>query len=147
MTANTTLMAAFGPAGVPVSRIGFGGAVTGLTNYLAPYHAGDRRDRAAAIGAIRRALELGVSYFDTAPDTVTVPRKRSFGEALEGTSVFLATKVSLKSAGRVRTPWKPACAGCGATASTCCNFRADRTDRATRRRCCAPAACWMNCCS
>jgi len=36
-----SLTAAFGPNRVPVSRIGFGGATAGLTNYIEAYAPGD----------------------------------------------------------------------------------------------------------
>jgi uncharacterized protein len=92
----------FGPNRVPVSRIGFGGATAGLTNYIEPYDAGDPANRETMMAALRRAVELGVNYFDTAPGYGDGLAETLFGEALEGAPVFLATKVALTAAGRIR---------------------------------------------
>lgn len=59
-------MAAFGPARVLVCGLGFGGAPAGLTKYFAPHDAHDLTDRTAVVAALRRAVEVGVSYSDTA---------------------------------------------------------------------------------
>ncbi|MDA1193196.1 MAG: aldo/keto reductase, partial [Candidatus Poribacteria bacterium] len=76
-----------------VSRLGFGGAPAGLTNYLGEYSPTDPRQRNAVIAAIRRAVELGVAYFDTAPAYGDGASETIFGDALQGEPVFLATKV------------------------------------------------------
>lgn len=94
----------FGATGRVVSRIGFGGAPAGLKNYLRTYDPDDRSDQEQVIAAIRRALELGITYFDTAPAYGDGASERIFGEALEGarlapqareagSDLFLATKV------------------------------------------------------
>ena len=98
----TALRAAFGPSRVPVSRIGFGGATAGLTNYIETYDAGDPANRETMMAALHRAVELGVGYFGTAPGYGDGLAETIFGEALEGASVFLATKVPLSAAGQVR---------------------------------------------
>jgi len=96
--------ASFGNTGRMVSRIGFGGAPAGLKNYLGSYDPDDRADQENVIAAIRRAVELGITYFDTAPAYGSGASERIFGEALEGTEVapqardagselFVATKV------------------------------------------------------
>ena len=95
----------FGKTGRVVSRIGFGGAPAGLQDYLASFDPRDRSDQEAVIAAIRRALELGITYFDTAPGYGAGASERIFGEALDGAELspqavdagaelFLATKVS-----------------------------------------------------
>jgi uncharacterized protein len=99
---TTDLMATFGPGRLQVSRLGFGGAPAGLTNYLAPHDAYDPADRTAIVAALRRALELGVTYFDTAPGYGDGAAEEMFGDALEGSPVFLATKVPLQAPGQVR---------------------------------------------
>ncbi len=96
------LTAAFGPQRVPVSRLGFGGAPAGLSNYLGTYDAAAAANRATMLATLRRAVELGVSYFDTAPGYGNGLAEEIFGEALEAAPVFLATKVPLTAAGRVR---------------------------------------------
>ena len=74
----------FGRTGVTVSRLGFGGAPAGLANYLDAYSPTDARQRREVIEAIQRAVELGITYFDTAPGYGGGESERIFGEALEG---------------------------------------------------------------
>lgn len=94
----------FGRTGEVVSRIGFGGATAGLKNYVHEFDPEKRADQEKIVGAIHRALELGITYFDTAPGYGDGASERLFGEALEGArvseeardagaGVFLATKV------------------------------------------------------
>ena len=85
-----------GRTGVTVSRLGFGGAPAGLRNYLAAYTPEDREQRGSVIRALQRAVELGVTYFDTAPAYGQGASEEIYGEALEGLgdSIFVATKVS-----------------------------------------------------
>ena len=87
--------AQLGRTGVTVSRLGFGGAPAGLTNYLGEYTPANAKQRQQVIDALRRALELGVTYFDTAPGYGQGESESIFGEALEGIGehVFVATKV------------------------------------------------------
>lgn len=96
------LTAAFGSGAVPVSRLGFGGATAGLSNYIDAYDAAHPANREAMTAALRHAVALGVTYFDTAPGYGAGLAESIFGEALQGTSVFLATKVPLSAAGEVR---------------------------------------------
>lgn len=86
----------FGHTGRTVSRLGFGGAPAGLTNYLDNYSPADVQQREQVIAAIRRALALGVTYFDTAPGYGSGASEAIFGEALAdaGDSIFLATKIN-----------------------------------------------------
>jgi len=94
----------FGNTGRTVSRLGFGGATAGLKNYLEVYSPEDAEQRAGVVAAIRRALELGVTYFDTAPGYGCGVSEAMFGEGLEGMGdeIFLATKVSPRQRDVVR---------------------------------------------
>ena len=84
-------------ADFPLSKLVFGGADIGLTNYMAIYDARSDANRAASIAAIRMAAELGINYFDTAPGYGAGLSEELMGEALStvGSRFFLATKVSL----------------------------------------------------
>ena len=85
-----------GRTGVQVSRLGFGGAPAGLAQYLDDYDPARDTDREGVVSAIKRAVELGVTYFDTAPGYGGGEGESIYGEALEGAreGVFIATKVS-----------------------------------------------------
>jgi aryl-alcohol dehydrogenase-like predicted oxidoreductase len=95
------LMRHFAPTGHETSRLGFGGAAMGLTNYIRPYDAAASRD--ASVAAVRRALELGVTYCDTAPGYGKGLSEEIMGDALaDHPEVFLASKVPLADAADVR---------------------------------------------
>ena len=89
-----------GRIGARVSRLGFGGAPAGLTNYLIDSSPNDATQRNDAIAAIVRAVELGITYFDTAAAYGSGESERIFGEGLAAVNVktrsdiFIATKVS-----------------------------------------------------
>jgi aryl-alcohol dehydrogenase-like predicted oxidoreductase len=93
MTMETRIL---GRTGAPVSALGFGGAPAGLTNYLGTWSASSAEAGASVQRAIRRALERGVTYFDTAPGYGGGLSETYFGAALGGDRdrVFLATKTS-----------------------------------------------------
>lgn len=84
-----------GSTGVTVSRLGFGGAPVGLANYLDSYNPAEKEHREQVSAAIQRAVELGITYFDTAPAYGKGLGETIYGEALAGLgqSVFVATKV------------------------------------------------------
>jgi aryl-alcohol dehydrogenase-like predicted oxidoreductase len=87
----------FGKTGRKVSRMGFGGAVAGLKNYLHEYDPSSNASIKGVIEAIEKAFELGVTYFDTAPSYGDRKSERMFGEGLKGIDpkdIFLATKIS-----------------------------------------------------
>ena len=87
----------FGSTGRTVSRLGFGGAVAGLKNYLEPFDPDDKKSYAGVVEAIGAAVELGVTFFDTAPGYGDRRSERMFGDGLRGAdpaSIFLATKLS-----------------------------------------------------
>ena len=100
--------AIFGRTGATVSRIGFGGAVLGLTNYTGPFDPDDPADRDAMFAALDAALEGGINYYDTAPGYGEGASERVLGEALQGVTtsgdhpLFLATKVPPPERGNVR---------------------------------------------
>lgn len=84
-----------GRTGLKVSEIGFGGISVGRAGWglLGP---GDRAevDEAEAIRTMHRALDLGINFFDTAPNYGDREGERVFGKALKGhrDRCFIATK-------------------------------------------------------
>jgi aryl-alcohol dehydrogenase-like predicted oxidoreductase len=84
----------FGKTGITVSRLGFGGAALGLKNYIRPYDPAADDSRRSAHEALETAVELGVTYFDTAPAYGDGVSETIFGETLGGLDpgkFFLAT--------------------------------------------------------
>ncbi len=93
----------FGRTGARVSRIGFGGATAGLKNYIRHYDPQEKAARDGILAAIAKAVELGVTYFDTAPGYGSGASEEMFGEALAGArNVLVATKVGLRDKDDVR---------------------------------------------
>ena len=93
--------ARLGRADFVSSRIGFGGAPAGLTNYLDPFSPVDTTQREGVITAIGRAVEVGINYFDTAAAYGTGESEKIFGEGLSAAGIsnqredlYIATKVS-----------------------------------------------------
>lgn len=87
--------AILGNTGLKVSRVGFGGAVAGLRNYLHAYDPKEEDQRQQVVGTIRYALSKGINYFDTAPGYGNGESEAIFGEALmdvDPNSYILATK-------------------------------------------------------
>lgn len=88
-----------GGTGATVSRLGFGGASLGLTDYLAKFDPSDPAVHARSIATIEAALDAGISYFDTAAGYGDGTSERVFGEGLAGVrtvgehQLFLATKI------------------------------------------------------
>ncbi|MDR2746152.1 MAG: aldo/keto reductase [Treponema sp.] len=85
----------FGKTGVSVSRLGFGGAVLGARNYIRPYEPEAEESKLSAHRALETALELGITYFDTAPAYGGGMSETIFGDVLGGVdpkTIFLATK-------------------------------------------------------
>ncbi|MGI8589230.1 MAG: aldo/keto reductase [Chloroflexia bacterium] len=85
-----------GTTGLTVSALGYGGAPIGFAD---PGHAGDFP------ALLRRALDLGITFFDTAPDYRE--SEALLGEALEGRrgDVVLATKCGRQQS-RVAGGWQ-----------------------------------------
>src|SRR5919107_1312461 len=87
-----------GSTGLSVSAVAFGGAPAGLTNYLSAYDPDDPAQAAAVAGAVVRALELGITYFDTALGYGDGRSERIFGQGRRRAGdlarrMVLATKV------------------------------------------------------
>lgn len=84
----------FGRTGARVSALGFGGGPAGVPNYLVPWDSSAAGTQGQAEGAVRRALERGITYFDTAPGYGDGISERIIGRALgaDRANVFLATK-------------------------------------------------------
>ncbi|HLH75227.1 MAG TPA: aldo/keto reductase [Candidatus Binataceae bacterium] len=90
--------AILGKTALEVSRLGFGcGAVGGLMV---------RGEARAQIRAIERALELGVTYFDTAPLYGNGESEKNLGRALATlkAEVLVGTKVRLRGVDLARIP-------------------------------------------
>jgi aryl-alcohol dehydrogenase-like predicted oxidoreductase len=93
-----------GRTGLRVSEIGFGGAPAGLANYLAPWDPTLDSSAQQVAEAVARAVELGVTYFDTAPGYGEGASERMFGLGLRPfrDQVTLATKFFAANASDVR---------------------------------------------
>jgi len=91
-----------GRTGLLVSEVGMGGAQFGLTNYMGAWDAYSEEAQRDTTTTIHRALELGYSYFDTAPGYGDGRSEEMVGRALAGhrDEVVIATKVS-------RGDWAP----------------------------------------
>ena len=85
-----------GRAGLKVSVIGYGGAVLGIPYYLAPEDTRDPDVQSNFVTAIRRAIDLGINYFDTAPGYGDGISETIMGNALSGyrDKIYLASKVT-----------------------------------------------------
>lgn len=94
-----------GKTGRKVSRIGYGGTVAGLKNYVHAFDPEEEKNKQQLVEAMRTAYELGINYFDTAAAYGDGISEQIFGEALEdlpAAEIFLATKVSIGDAARTR---------------------------------------------
>ncbi|MGE3272384.1 MAG: aldo/keto reductase [Chloroflexota bacterium] len=93
-----------GRTGLEVSEIGFGGAPAGLTNYLGTWDAASESAAEQIIQTVRRAAELGVTYFDSAPGYGKGLSETMLGKALQGRrdGLTIATKVTGENAAAVR---------------------------------------------
>ena len=93
----------FGSTGRKVSRLGFGGAPAGLKNYISRYDPTKKKDRDAVVSAIRLAVDLGITYFDTAAGYGDGESEEIFREGLGDTDgLFLSTKCVPTDASGVR---------------------------------------------
>lgn len=83
-----------GRTGWRVSEVGFGGAPLGIPNYNELWDPHDPDTTRTAIAAIQRAIDLGYTYFDTAPSYGDGRSEEIMGQALHGrrAEVVLATK-------------------------------------------------------
>ncbi len=100
-----------GPAGPLISRLGIGGWQAGGTG---PWGAGPSADDRDVIAAIRRAIELGVTWVDTAASYGLGHSEEVVARALRpwraGDEVFVFTKCGhpWQPPGRIRTDLGPA---------------------------------------
>jgi aryl-alcohol dehydrogenase-like predicted oxidoreductase len=101
--------AALGREGAPISRLGIGGWQAGGTG---PWGAGDDADDAAAIAAIRFAMESGVTWVDTAPGYGLGHSEEVVAQALApwrvGDEVFVFTKCAHPWESPRSHPYRPA---------------------------------------
>jgi aryl-alcohol dehydrogenase-like predicted oxidoreductase len=93
-----------GRTGLKVSRVGFGGAVVGIGNYIEKWDPHDPTTQRQVERALDRALDLGLNYLDTA---------EGYGEGISETIMgrvigrrreecVVATKVSSRDPARIR---------------------------------------------
>lgn len=80
-----------GRTGLSVSEVGFGGAGIG--------HVWGSTTDSECIAAVRRAVELGINFFDTSPMYGGGRSEENLGQALAGLrgQVYIATKVRLRT--------------------------------------------------
>ena len=95
----------FGNTGRKVSRLGYGGTIAGLKNYIQSFDPEMQNIKEQIIEGLQTAHKLGINYFDTAAGYGNGVSEKIYGEALEHISaedIFLATKVSPSNAGDTR---------------------------------------------
>ena len=87
-----------GRTGLWVSEIGFGGAPAGIAHYIEPWDTTAAAARGSVVRAIRRGLDLGLNYLDTAPGYGGGLGEEIYGEAIAGRrdEVILATKTGAR---------------------------------------------------
>lgn len=85
----------FGNTGLQVSRLGLGGYPFGGVNKARDWDPFTAAGRATAVATIHRALDLGVTYIDTAPSYGDGNSERIIGEVMRSRrdACVLATKV------------------------------------------------------
>ena len=94
-----------GKTGRKVSRLGYGGTVAGLKNYVHAFDPEEQKNKEQLIEAMHTAYELGINYFDTAAAYGDGISEMIFGEALQelpADDIFLATKASMGDAAHTR---------------------------------------------
>ena len=93
-----------GRTGLEVSEVGFGGAPAGLRNYIDAWEPDDEEAAQSIARTIRRAVELGINYFDTAPSYGAGRSEELVGQGLRGLRdrVYIATKTQARDADEVR---------------------------------------------
>ena len=95
----------FGNTGRKVSRLGYGGTVAGLKNYIKSFDPETQNTREQIIEGLQTAYKSGVNYFDTAAGYGNGTSEKIFGEALEhipAENIFTATKCSPTNASETR---------------------------------------------
>jgi uncharacterized protein len=111
-TAATLPRRTLGETGISVSQLGFGGAVVGIPRYLTPGDRDSPEFTGAAERAIGRALELGVTLFDTAPGYGSGRSESLYGAVLSGArdEIVLSTKLHMRP-GEGPDAWEESLAG------------------------------------
>jgi aryl-alcohol dehydrogenase-like predicted oxidoreductase len=108
-----------GRTGLRVSEVGVGGAQFGLTHYMGHWDAFSEAAERDTTATVHRALELGYTYFDTAPGYGNGRSEEMVGRALAGHAMRLSSR--LRSAVDSGLPMqsisasRPACAGSALT--------------------------------
>lgn len=94
-----------GRTGLEISELGFGGAPAGLSNYLGKWDAAAEDAARQVEGAIERAVQLGINYFDTAPGYGNGLSELMYGRALKPhrERTFIATKIRGADEAALRT--------------------------------------------
>jgi aryl-alcohol dehydrogenase-like predicted oxidoreductase len=87
----------FGRTGQQVSSLGFGGGPAGVPDYLMTWDSSSPETQAGVERAVRRALDRGITYFDTAPGYGGGISEAVIGRALgaDRHRVFVATKTPM----------------------------------------------------
>src|SRR5436309_1484960 len=87
-----------GRTGLRVSEVGFGGAPAGIPQYLEAWDPSAPAERGSVVRAVRRGLELGLNYLDTAPGYGGRVGEAIYGEAIRSrrAEVVLATKTGAR---------------------------------------------------
>lgn len=87
-----------GRTGISVSRLGFGGAVIGIDDYLVPDDRNDPGFHARARHALETAIARGITLFDTAPGYGAGRSESVMGVALElhRDRIALTSKVAVR---------------------------------------------------
>jgi uncharacterized protein len=85
-----------GRTGLSVSVVGFGGAPSGLRNYLGKWEPDSDEASRLVESAISHAVDRGINYFDTAPGYGAGASESMFGRALKPyrDRIVLATKLT-----------------------------------------------------
>jgi len=89
----------FGRTNQQVSVLGFGGGPAGVPNYLMPWDSSAADTQTMVEQAIRRAVERGITYFDTAPGYGGGISETIIGRTLgaDRSRIFLATKTPMNA--------------------------------------------------
>ena len=92
----------FGLTNQRVSALGFGGGPAGVPNYLMPWDSSASDTQAQVERAVRRALERGITYFDTAPSYGDGRSETNLGRTVAGLGIRdrigVGTKMRLTAA-------------------------------------------------
>ncbi|MBI2298591.1 MAG: aldo/keto reductase [Armatimonadetes bacterium] len=93
-----------GRTGLQVSEVGFGGALVGIRNYLGEYDPSVADDECRSVDAVRRALDVGLNFLDTAPAYGHGLGESIYGKAIAGRrhECILSTKCGPRQPAEIR---------------------------------------------